>query len=370
MKTTTSNKKITIIGNNNDGAAVSDGGRIKIRLYKSLLEDEGFNVEVIDLNNWKSRFLSIIRKIRKAIRNSESIIIMAGPNGSRLIIPLVYKLNKNKHTRVVFCPVGIGTIDKVVRDLPPNKLTAFLSSIDFGGKKDNRFSKYLSSFNSVILENRVLENCYKSFYNLKNTDVLTNFRVFNETGMIKRPQNSDDLRCIFLSRVCEEKGILDLVNCVNDINRKERKKIYLDIFGDIQLKNKNNLLEKTNMYVRYRGVIDQKESYNILSKYDLFILPTKYHGEGTPGALVESLIAGTPVLVSNYSQSKELIVDDFNGYQFEMDSTESLSTKLLSILNNKNKLIELSSNAVESSKKFVYKYVKEDFLRLIGGVVK
>ena len=43
-----SDKVINIIGNNNSGNAISDGGRIKIRLYKSLLEEHGFKVNIID----------------------------------------------------------------------------------------------------------------------------------------------------------------------------------------------------------------------------------------------------------------------------------------------------------------------------------
>ena len=76
------NKNICIIGNNNDGDAISDGGRIKIRLFKSLLEENGFNVHIIDLNNWKIRFLKIIKEIKKAINNFERIIIMAGQSNA------------------------------------------------------------------------------------------------------------------------------------------------------------------------------------------------------------------------------------------------------------------------------------------------
>ena len=361
-------RNISIIGNNNSGGAISDGGRIKIRLFQSLLNEEGFKASIIDLNNWKMRFFAIIRKIKAAMKQKETIVIMAGPNGSRLIIPIIYKFNKKYKTRIVFCPVGIGTIDKVVKGFSKHELNDFLLCNDFHNKRDKKFSRFLSSFDKVVLENKVLENCYKNFYGINNTGVLTNFRVYNEEIIKINSQKNDNLRCIYLSRVCLEKGILDLVECVNDINKSSASKIELDIYGDIQLSNENDLYYQTNDYVRYKGVANQKDCYRLISNYDLFILPTKYHGEGTPGSLVESLISGTPVLVSNYSQSKELIKEGYNGYLFEMDSLTDLKDKLIMILEDKRALESMRANVLESSKNYIYKYIRDDFLKMIGGV--
>ncbi len=360
-------KIINIIGNNNNGNAISDGGRIKIRLYQTLLEEKGFDVRIIDLHNWKLRLFRILKCIKKAIQNDENIVIMAGPNGSRLIIPYVYKKNKHHHSSVVFCPVGIGTLDSIVKKLPNEKLNDFLSSRDFGNKKDVKFSKYLSSYKRVVVENKVLENCYKKFYEINNTFILTNFRVFDDELQNKH-FTDNNLHCVYISRVCPEKGIFDLVTAVNEINKESESKVLLDIFGDIQLKDKELFLRSTNNFVKYCGVIDQRQSFILLSKYELSVLPTKYHGEGTSGSLVESLIAGTPVLVSNYSQSKELITDGYNGYVFEMNDQIDLKKKLKGILNNKSDLTSMRSNVKESSKKFIFKYVENNFYRLIGDV--
>ena len=327
-----SDKVINIIGNNNSGNAISDGGRIKIRLYKSLLEEHGFKVNIIDLHNWKRRIFNILKKIKMAIHRGENIVIMAGPNGSRFIIPYVWRKNRRKNSNIVFCPVGIGTIDAIVRKLSNDKLNDFLLSRDFGNKKDKKFSKYLSSFKRVVLENKVLENCYRKFYGIKNTSVLTNFRVFDsQTSNTMFCDNN--LHCVYVSRVCIEKGILDLVKSVNDINQSSKDKVCLDVFGDIQLneKDKEYFLNSTNDYVRYCGVIEQNQS-----------------------------------IVSNYSQSKELITDGYNGYSFEMNNSSDLKNKLLNILSDKSGLLSIRENVKESSKKFIFKYVKNDFYRLIG----
>ena len=85
---------ITFIANNANNGLVSDGGRIKIRLYKDLLIKEGYKVNIIELDGWKKRVFNIIFQIKKAIKNRDRIVIMAGPKGCRKIIPLLNFLNK------------------------------------------------------------------------------------------------------------------------------------------------------------------------------------------------------------------------------------------------------------------------------------
>ena len=361
-------KQINIIGNNNDGKIISDGGRIKIRLFFDLLKSKGFDVNLIDLNNWKKHIFRTISVIKKAIKNDEDIIIMAGPNGCRLIIPIVYRFNRRHHSRVVFCPVGIGSIDKIVRKMTNEQVNDFLLANNFYGTVDNKIGRCLSSFQHVVLENEVLRNCYEKFYGLSNTCILTNFRVFDDSISLNRPITKKELSCVYFSRICENKGILDLITAVKRVNEKQGLHICVDIYGDIQFDDKKEFLELMDKNICYCGTIDQKESYSTLSKYDLFVLPTKYYGEGTSGALVESLIAGTPVLVSNYSQSKELVIENYNGFFFDLADLGSLEQKLKDIYLRKDQLLEMRENVKNSSKQFVYKNIEGDFLRYIGGV--
>ena len=89
-------KRITIIGNNAHGNEVYDGGRLKIRLYATVLKENGYDVNIIDLDGWKFRFLSVLKQIKEATKRGDTILIMAGPKGCRMMIPLVNKRNKEK----------------------------------------------------------------------------------------------------------------------------------------------------------------------------------------------------------------------------------------------------------------------------------
>lgn len=359
-------KKICIIGNNAGGNIISDGGRIKIRLFQNLLIKNNCNVFFIDLFNWKLKIFQIISDIKKAIKTCESIIIMAGPKGCRFIIPIVNYLNKKYHKKIIFCPVGIGTLDKVVSSLTPEQVTNFIKCGNFYNLKDVKMKKQLSKLNLIVLENQFLYNTYINFYSLDNCSIMTNFR---DISIIPRKYSPfKTLKMIYASRITSNKGIFDLLKAI-DICIDHGLDISLDIYGDLQL---NELeLSTFNSYlndkIKYMGVAKSDEMISILSKYDLFCLPTKYHGEGTPGVLIESLISGTPVLVSSYGQVQSLVCDQKTGILFEINNINSLIEKIKFCFNNYDLLREISKNSQIHAKQFTFEGNKEKFFEYILG---
>lgn len=360
--------KITIIGNNGNNSFISDGGRIKIRLYKTLLEKEKKDVNIIELDNWKKNIISIIKQIKKAVKRGDRIIVMAGPKGCRLIIPIVTFFNRKNKCPLIFCALGVGTIDKIIKRSTPERGQQFIEGQFTGFNKDKKMGKRLSSFEHVVLQNDTLKRCYEKYYGLKNVEILENFRdviipqkVFN---------NSPELKMVFLSRVKTNKGILDLISCIKELNNLTcDNKLKLDIYGENQLENDENQLfyKMLDSNITYKGVINSKESINILNNYDVFCLPTKYHGEGTPGALIEAMIAGAVPLISSYSQSKDLITHAYNGFVFEINNMSSLKKEILYLFNNLNIIKQVSINTQNSARKYTYSNNRESFLKLIAG---
>ncbi|MBO7615269.1 MAG: glycosyltransferase [Bacilli bacterium] len=359
---------ITFIGNNANEKTVTDGGRLKMRLFIDILKREGYDVGIVELDSWKKRFLSIILNIKKAIKCSDTIVIMAGPKGCRFIIPIVKIFNKKKKTRVVFCPVGVGTFDKLIKSLKPEQVQEFVNCKNFYGIKDEKMRKTLESFDYVCPENDIQINLYRTFYGLNNLCIIENFRDID----IKKKsyfKENEIFKIVYASRVKEYKGILDLMEVINDINDLRGFNVQLDIFGDNQLNddNKKRFDELINKNINYYGAISTDEINEKIRSYDLFCLPTKYYGEGTSGALVESMIAGTPALVSSYSQAKTIISDNVNGFIFEMGSKEDLRKRLIEIIEKKDELEKIGIAAQASAQKYTYQYNRKIFLKIMTG---
>lgn len=364
------NNMITFIANNANNGLVSDGGRIKIRLYKDLLIKEGYKVNIIELDGWKKRVFNIIFQIKKAIKNRDRIVIMAGPKGCRKIIPLLNFLNKKNKSKIVFCPLGIGTVDCLIKNMNNEDAQKFIKGEKEIKNKDLKMGKMLLKMERVVLENNTLLERYKSFYHINNACVLENFRNYK---IIKKHYSDENgLNIIYASRVKEYKGIFDLIDAVKSINKKYNYSIKLDIYGDNQLSEGNNVRFEASLdkNISYLGTIESDKMLSVIKKYDLFCLPTKYYGEGTSGSLIESLIAGTPVLVSSYSQANELIHDGVDGFLYDFNSTEDLKRKIIMIYENKNILESISRAAQEKSKKFIYEGNRKLFLDIFVGEVR
>ena len=67
--------------------------------------------------------------------------------------------------------------------------------------------------------------------------------------------------------------------------------------------------------------------------------------------MAEALAVGSPVVAANVGAIKELITDGFNGVLAEPESAKSIADKVLSLINEPEKMQRLSKNAIEDCKK-------------------
>lgn len=68
----------------------------------------------------------------------------------------------------------------------------------------------------------------------------------------------------------------------------------------------------------------------LLQAADLFVSPSHY--EGLPGAVIEAMLAGVPVALSNMNVHREMVVDGDNGRLFPLRDISALATTMLSLL--------------------------------------
>ena len=84
-----------------------------------------------------------------------------------------------------------------------------------------------------------------------------------------------------------------------------------------------------NTQVRFLGAKDRSYIYENLCKYNLLIQPSYYEGFGL--TIVEGMLAGIPVLVSNTEGPKEIIADGKNGFTFNLSDSNDLAEKIKKI---------------------------------------
>ena len=362
--------KILLIGNSGLKHHGEDGQTVKVRLYLKKMQDEGFEVQYVDLEGFLKHIFSILHKIRKGIKECDRIVLLSAERGCKYLIPYINKKNKKYQKPFILPLIGTSVLHHSIDKLSDEEKNAFIVEGQYSLTKPNKkMNEELKKITYILPETEQLTRVFKEFYGLENVYPLNNFR---DIKPVKKSKTSNDeiLKIAFLSRVMKRKGIFDLIDVVSEIN-KEKQQIELDVYGNKSFSDDEAKLfdsKINNDSIKYLGVVKNSEVVETLSKYDMFVFPTKFIGEGTPGAIVEALIAGTPVLTSNFPQAKYLLNDEKDSLFFEMFDKEDLKSELLYIINNKNLLELMSKEALEAGKKYTYEYERNNFLKYVCGV--
>ena len=360
--------KILLIGNSGLKHHGEDGQTVKVRLYLKKMLDEGFEVQFVDLEGFLKHIFTILSKIRKGIKECDRIVLLSANRGCKYLIPYINRHNKKYQKPFALPLIGISVLHNDIDSLNVQNRNSFMVDSNYSLVKANKkMSEQLQKLDYVLPETDLLTKVFKEYYSLENVYTLNNFR---ESQRTEKQTNNNVLKLIFLSRVIEIKGIFDIMKVVSEINN-DSLKVKLDIYGnksftDEEEKLFNNYLK--NKGIQYLGLLDNSKVVDTISKYDMFAFPTRYMGEGTPGAIVESLIAGTPVLTSNFPQAKYLLNDGKDSLFYEMFNKEELKNKLLYIINNRSVLESMSKETFNSGKKYTYEHERKNFLKYVCGV--
>lgn len=146
--------------------------------------------------------------------------------------------------------------------------------------------------------------------------------------------NKNDVVVTFIGRLVKEKGILDLLNAFNNL---EKSNIKLLVVGSTAISERDQetkkLLEKYNkenvVFTGYRTDVQV-----LLGITDIFCLPS--YREGMPRSIIEAMSMECAVIATNIRGSREEVVEGETGFLIPLKSPEKI----------KNKIIELANDSV------------------------
>lgn len=131
-------------------------------------------------------------------------------------------------------------------------------------------------------------------------------------------------RFVFLSRIHPKKNLLFAISLFEGIEGKVQFDIYGPIEDENYWKQCQDEIKKIphNVKVQYKGLISHDQVHEIFSQYDAFLFPTLSENYGH--VIAESLIVGTPVIISNQTPWRRL---ENVGAGWDIKLTDSLSFK-------------------------------------------
>ncbi len=130
-----------------------------------------------------------------------------------------------------------------------------------------------------------------------------------------------ELRLVSVARISPEKNTLFALECLSEMAGIEGN-IVFDLYGpvyDEEYWKECEILIKQlpeNIKVNYKGIVKVDDVFGVLSRYHFLFMPTR--GENFGYAILESFMAGRPVIISDRTPWKDL--ENYGcGYDLSLD---------------------------------------------------
>jgi glycosyltransferase involved in cell wall biosynthesis len=165
-------------------------------------------------------------------------------------------------------------------------------------------------------------------------------------------KSTDKLRIINVARIAPEKNTLYAIEVLSKVKVAVESDFYGPIYNEEYWKECKAATEKlpSNVKLNFMGPIPSENILNTLAQYDLFFLPTR--GENFGHVILESLQAGTPVLISDQTPWKNLESLKV-GWDLPLESQEQFVKTIEGMVNLQiEEFVKLSENAIRFSKDY------------------
>jgi glycosyltransferase involved in cell wall biosynthesis len=162
------------------------------------------------------------------------------------------------------------------------------------------------------------------------------------------------LNFVFISLITEDKGCDTIFSAISELNtRGFANSFTVSFYGKIDLEYKDEFLAQIGINSEYKGYLDlmknPNDGYLELSGYDCLLFPSYFKGEGFPGVLIDSFIAGLPTIASDWHMNKELVQDERNGLIVRARDESALADAMQRVIENPDLLVSMSANASENA---------------------
>ena len=169
----------------------------------------------------------------------------------------------------------------------------------------------------------------------------------DEYKMTAYPEESRNIRFLFIGRVMKEKGVEELFKAAKNI-KKIYPEVSFDIVGPMEDDYKDRIQSLTkNGIIYYYGY--QEDVKPFIKKSDCFILPS-YH-EGMANTLLECAAMGRPLITSRIHGCMEAVMECKNGYLVDVGDARGLEATIKEFIElsyaKKKKMGETSRKVME-----------------------
>lgn len=332
-----------------------DGQTVKTRTLTTALKNycPDCKILVAESSLCRKNPLRMLKQVFDCVRKADVIFVLLSRNGLRIILPILFLLNRIYKKPVIHDCIG-GAHAETIRRYPALKKYYHKMTVNWAETENLK---------------RKLEK-----EGLNNVEILPNFKnILPISPEAVRYKGTAPYRFCTFSRVNEKKGIGRAAEAVIAINEAAGSIVTtLDIYGSIE----DNYDIQLSEYIRlakgaitYCGVAAPNESVSILQQYYGLLFPTSYVGEGVPGTVIDAFCAGLPVIATGQPGIMELIEHKKTGFLYSPEEPEKLQEWMELSIAHPDEFHEMRFSCLKAAEKFTTEKAMEIVCRKIEEVL-
>jgi len=188
--------------------------------------------------------------------------------------------------------------------------------------------KSLKRFDSVIALSEPVVHFARKAYGL-NATYVPNPVVIDDFKSGRRIPAYDrkKLNIIFIGRLVQRKGVLELIRAYNALSDVVADKSRLIIGGKGPLKAKAKNLVNSNRNVTFTGFVSEKDKANFLASADIAVFPST-SGEAFGIVLIEAMAAGAGVVLGGNNPGYKSVLGQQPYLLFDPQDTKAFADHL------------------------------------------
>lgn len=171
-------------------------------------------------------------------------------------------------------------------------------------------------------------------------------KVMNLREGISKPS---DFRLVYLGSINESRGITDIVDSLEEVNKKISARLWL--IGDIDETYKQKLEELSGWkYVDFLGRLEQESAFAYVAMSDLGLIcihDVGDHSKTDPNKLYEYMSFGVPFVASDFEDWKNKLMPIDAGFFVKPSDSTLLSKAIFQAAEDANRLKVMGNKGIE-----------------------
>ena len=208
---------------------------------------------------------------------------------------------------------------------------------DFSRKHPQAVKRLLEKCDVVIALSDYWKSFFESELHFKNVVVVKN--VIAEP--VINPNKTTCFSLLFLGLLGQNKGIYDLLDCLNEHKSVFSGKLKLFVGGNGEISKVTQIISKYGLsdIVSFEGWVSGDKKIELLNKVDAYILPS-YH-EGLPISILEAMSYSLPIISTNVGGIPEILKNGENGFIMSPGDKDAMYRAILELMNNEKLRLDM-----------------------------